>query len=1085
MAQITKTVDRTTVNGSEVFIYTFNAAYSGLRQPAREGKIVDIFPSVIRFSLPPAEGQIKNITQTPVPGGTQVTFHLGSVNAGTSLSFTIACWFGPGRAHGNIYVNDADLIADDLIVAQASAPPVMLQLDENFILTKTVLPSSLVRPGDELTFTLPLSNSEDPGAEITDIVIIDTLPAQLIPVLSYTPIGNDIATGGFSDPSVNGLTGSWSGNTLIFQIPRYSGARYHITFKAIVSEDVTPGERFVNTATWTAAGSIRPDAPLTLNIYDPAVDAFGLYKLGTRTTVAGGPINYDIYNSNATEDLVLNNYVLEDTLPSQADIDHFRLTAGAGLENYSISITLSSNPSDYIYIVQNVPSGPYPLTDLVPYIPAGDRIDKIRLEAESLNPASSSHVLLIFGFTNESAVWGEHFTNRVTATSSGISRTAAWDTTVNEVSDLTIVKSFNPSLAAYHPTEEFDIQLSAAARNTIAKDPIIIDLIPNGLRYLPDSVYFRYYDCMTELTYDSRQPGFPIDIPATTILPDFAGTGQILLRWSFSFILPVDNSIEVIFKAFVEIDAPNALTNKTCEGLQGIDALFVKREATDLLSSSELSGIVSTTSEFSLVKRVKGERDLEYTSSGITVQGGNIDYRLQITNNQFLDLKDIEIVDILPYVGDTGVISTNQPRGSQFDVYATSAVTASIINILGEPVDPDPDITIEYSTSNDPKRFDQLGNPIGSGEWHLAPPPDITTLHSIRVTTGPKVILKSYDRLLVDFSAKAPVSVSAGRTAYNSYAVRANKINGGICEPLLPTEPHRAGVTIAAQCLGSIGNFVWEDLNHNGLYDPSEPGVNGVAVALYSESGKLLATTFTSNSAFGEPGYYLFTDLADGVYQVKFSPFGNYSLTIQRADQPNGSKPNPVTGFTELITITCGRQIPDIDAGIIAAKCDPPVINASDRCIHTGSPFNPMKGVTATDCMGNSITADIIIIENNVNTKLPGLYTVTYEVSDERCLTSQKQITVKVCGNTPRQQAITCLFDSIALEQTAISAILNAEGAKIQRANKLNFSNKEMIKINRSVQDMIGSVTQLEIVLQSKLELFEDTACSADCCKKK
>jgi len=621
--------------------------------------------------------------------------------------------------------------------------------------------------------------------------------------------------------------------------------------------------------------------------------------------------------------------------------------------------------------------------------------------------------------------------------------------------------------------------------------------MPNGLRYLSNSAYFKYYDYMTGIVYDSRQAGFPIPIPMTEILPDFAGTGQTLLRWHFPFILPNGGSVEVIFKAFVEINAPNTFTNKAYEGMPGIDVVFVDRAVddpldmdgdgytiTDRLSSSQLDGVVLTTSEFSLVKRVKGERDLEYVSSGTTVQGGNIDYRLQVTNNQELDLRDIEIVDILPYIGDTGVILTDQQRGSQFNVYATSSVTATIINILGEPVDPDPDIIIEYSTSNNPKRFDQLGNPIGDGDWSLVPPPDITTLRSIRVTTGSTVILKPYDRLLVDFVAKAPVNVVTGRTAYNSYAVRANKVEGGVPEPLLPTEPNRVSVTIAASVLGTIGDFVWEDLNHNGLYDPSEPGVNGVTVELYSESGTLLASTVTADNASGDPGYYLFTGLVDGVYQVKFIPFGDYSLTMQQADQPNGSKPDPSTGLTALITISGSQQILDIDAGVVSVVCDPPVIEACDKCIHVGATFDPLAGVTATDCLGADITDRIIIIANTVDTKVPGFYTVIYEVTDERGLTSRKEITVKVCKNDPRHQAVTDLIGSVALEQASIAAILDSEGRKIQRAKELDFSEQEMLKINYSVEEMIDSVTQLEIVLQSKLELFKNIFCDDDCCEK-
>lgn len=124
-----------------------------------------------------------------------------------------------------------------------------------------------------------------------------------------------------------------------------------------------------------------------------------------------------------------------------------------------------------------------------------------------------------------------------------------------------------------------------------------------------------------------------------------------------------------------------------------------------------------------------------------------------------------------------------------------------------------------------------------------------------------------------------------------------------------------------------------------------------------------------------------------------------------------------------------------------------------------------------------------MIIENTVDTEHPGFYTVIYEVMDKRGQTARKEITVKVCKNDPRHQAITDLISSVALEQASIAAILNAEGKKIQRAKDLDFTENEMIEINYSVGNMIGSVTQLETILQSKLELFGNCVCHGDCCK--
>ncbi len=831
MPQITKTVDKTSVSGSEDFIYTIDAAYSGLTTPAQEGKIIEFFPSKITYILPPEGSQIQSITETPVEGGTQVSFHLGSVNSGTSLSFTIACQFGPGRVENDSFTNSAELVADDVVVAQGTAPTVELTLNEWYRLTKSA-EDYYVHAGDEIIYTLSLINHEDPGFTITDVVITDTLPPELTPVTTYTPVGNDIPSTEYSDPTANGLTGSWNDNTLTFHLPKYNGFIYKITYKVKVSEDLTPGQICKNTATWTMNGSIRNDATGVISIYDPDDAGFYLMKSGARTTTIGAPMDYELYNSNHGN-VTLPNYELEDVIPSEVSITGFRLQASTGLDDYSIYMALESDPNVYIPIATNIANGSYPYTDLTPFIPPDDRLEKIKLTAQNLFVYNSEHYLYLHGVCNSTAIVGGSFTNTAVATSGSITYTSKLETLVNGASELNMKKEFVPVQPAYYPLEEFSVILTGSTRITIAIDPILADLMPTGLRYVEDSEYFLYAQESNGIIYDSRDPDFPVPMPTRELIENFADTGNTLIRWSFSdFILPTGCSLKIMFKAFVEINPPSSFINKSYMGMPGdqvyyapnqiVDTMDIDGDGftdSDVIAYTELDGIILTTSEFSLKKLVKGQNDLEYSSSGITTQGGTIDYRLQITNNQTINLTDLEIIDILPYIGDTGVMLTYQERGSQFHVYATSMITAQIINIIGDPVDPNPDIVIEYSTSNDPKRFDNLGDSIGTGDWSLTPPSDITTLRSIKVTTGPEVILQPYDRLIIDFRTKAPADTPIEKIAYNSYAVRANKVTSSGTEPLLPTEPNKVEVTIIENASGTIGGFVWIDTNKNGLYD--------------------------------------------------------------------------------------------------------------------------------------------------------------------------------------------------------------------------------------------------------------------------
>lgn len=288
-----------------------------------------------------------------------------------------------------------------------------------------------------------------------------------------------------------------------------------------------------------------------------------------------------------------------------------------------------------------------------------------------------------------------------------------------------------------------------------------------------------------------------------------------------------------------------------------------------------------------------------------------------------------------------------------------------------------------------------------------------------------------------------------------------------------------AGLLVTNQ--GEIGDFVWNDLNANGIHDLGEPGVNGVTVELYdSTKTNLLATTLTANNNANQPGYYSFKNLVAGTYYVKFIAPAGYTLTIQNLG-PNGSTPDPTTGFTNAILLTNNEVINTIDAGLLA-PCDPPVIHTTIYCAPLNSVYNPLTGVTATDCQGNNITADVIVTQNTVNTAVVGTYSVTYQVTDLRGQTTIKSINVVVCKPTPLEQAVTDIIESVALEQTALSHIINAEGEKIQKILGIGANIEEIRRINTSVEDTINAIAILEMVLEQKLELFQLTINADGCC---
>ncbi len=97
-----------------------------------------------------------------------------------------------------------------------------------------------------------------------------------------------------------------------------------------------------------------------------------------------------------------------------------------------------------------------------------------------------------------------------------------------------------------------------------------------------------------------------------------------------------------------------------------------------------------------------------------------------------------------------------------------------------------------------------------------------------------------------------------------------------------------------------MGDFVWRDLNGNGVQDAGEPGVNGVTVTLTGTDalGNPVTRTTTTGDNPSTPavetGYYLFngSTLLPGTYKVTFSnlPAG---LAFTAPDQGGETPPTP------------------------------------------------------------------------------------------------------------------------------------------------------------------------------------------------
>jgi len=120
-------------------------------------------------------------------------------------------------------------------------------------------------------------------------------------------------------------------------------------------------------------------------------------------------------------------------------------------------------------------------------------------------------------------------------------------------------------------------------------------------------------------------------------------------------------------------------------------------------------------------------------------------------------------------------------------------------------------------------------------------------------------------------------------------------------------------LVVLGQTSASLGDFVWNDLNADGIQDVGEPGIDGVTVNLYSSNGTLIRTTTTANG-----GLYLFDDLTPGDYYVEFIPPAGYVISPQDQGGNDGadSDANPSSGQTIPTTLVSGENDLTWDAGL-------------------------------------------------------------------------------------------------------------------------------------------------------------------------
>jgi chitinase len=195
----------------------------------------------------------------------------------------------------------------------------------------------------------------------------------------------------------------------------------------------------------------------------------------------------------------------------------------------------------------------------------------------------------------------------------------------------------------------------------------------------------------------------------------------------------------------------------------------------------------------------------------------------------------------------------------------------------------------------------------------------------------------------------------------------------------------------------SVGNFVWNDANNNGIQDQGELGIAGVSVNLYTSTGSWAGYAQTDAS-----GAYLFSNVAPGSYKICFNlPWGysNVSPKDQGNDDATDSDVNAISGgsaCTDVFTVAAGQNITTIDAGMNNGTPTPtqPTISINDITVTEGT--NPTA--TLQICASATSTSPI---------------TVTYTTSNGTATSGSDYTTVSATATIPAGQ--TCVNVTIPI----------------------------------------------------------------------
>ena len=190
-----------------------------------------------------------------------------------------------------------------------------------------------------------------------------------------------------------------------------------------------------------------------------------------------------------------------------------------------------------------------------------------------------------------------------------------------------------------------------------------------------------------------------------------------------------------------------------------------------------------------------------------------------------------------------------------------------------------------------------------------------------------------------------------------------------------------------------MGNYVWNDINQDGIQNNNESGISNVTVQLYTCNNVLSATTLTDDF-----GAYYFENITPGEYYVKFTLPNGYVFSPKNsgANSEVDSDADVNTGKTACTNLEANETDLTWDAGMYIPT--PQIANIGDHVWYDTNKNgiqeagesgisgvtvklytcnNSLVSTTTTDNLGKYLFEEVAVGEYYVKFLLPENYTFT------------------------------------------------------------------------------------------------------------